>query len=201
MSDRRLRVVVADDDRDTREYLAEALGRMGHEVVGVAADGRTLVDLARSTSPDLVITDIKMPSLDGLEAGAAINQDRRVPVILLSAHHDDEMVERAQATPFMSYLIKPVTEADLRVAIPLAMTRYRQLRSLTEEADALRQAMQDRKLIERAKGILMKRLRIDEEDAFRRMRMMASNQNRKMTEISREVAAAEELFHRLEAIV
>jgi two-component system, response regulator PdtaR len=200
VSDQRLRVAIADDDRDTREYLQEALPRMGYEVVGAAADGRLLADLVRASSPDLVISDIKMPNMDGIEAGAEVNRERPVPVILLSAHHDEELVRRAMASPFMAYLLKPVTEADLRVAIPLAMTRFRQVRSLAEEADTLRQAVQDRKLIERAKGIVMKRLRTDEDDAFRRMRMAASNQNRKMTEISRDIAAAEELFLRLEAI-
>jgi len=200
MSNPCLRIAVADDERDTREYLAEALPRIGHEVVASAADGRELVDMVRQRSPDLIITDIKMPNLDGIEAGTEANRERSVPVILLSAHHDEELVRRAMAAPFMAYLIKPVIEADLRAAIPLCMSRFHQLRTLSEEAASLRQAMQDRKLIERAKGILMKRLRIDEDDAFRRMRQMASSQNRKMTEISREIAGAEELFHRLEAI-
>lgn len=200
MNDPRLRIVVADDDRDTREYLAEALLRMGHEVVATATNGGDLVEQARARSPDLVITDIKMPKMDGIEAGTEVNRDRQVPIILLSAHHDEELVKRALSAPFMAYLVKPVTEADLRTAVPLAMSRFRELRSLTEEATSLRQAMQDRKLIERAKGILMKRLRIDEEDAYRRMRMLASNQNRKMTEVSRDIAGAEEIFYRLEAI-
>jgi len=168
--------------------------------VATAADGRELVEMARGRSPHLVITDVKMPNMDGIEAGTAIDRERPVPIILLSAHHDEETVRRSLAAPFMSYLIKPISEADLRAAIPMCMIRHKELRALSDEAATLRQTIQDRKVIERAKGILMKRLRIDEDEAFRRMRQMASSQNRKMTDLSREINGAEEVFHRLELI-
>jgi response regulator NasT len=199
-SEQHVRIAVADDDRDIREYLVEVLPRLGHEVVASASNGRELVEQVRRTRPDLVITDIKMPETDGIELATQINRERQVPVILLSAHHDNEMVRRAAADHIMAYLIKPVNEADLKTAIPIALLRFRHFQTLSEEAATLRQSLEDRKLIEKAKGILMRRLRIDEEDAFRRLRMLASSQNRKLVEVGREVASAEEVFRQLEAV-
>jgi response regulator NasT len=199
MSEEHLRIAVADDERDIREYLQEVLPRLGHQVVVAAADGRQLVEAARLARPDLVITDIKMPGLDGIEAALALNQAGPVPVVLLSAHDDEELVRRASTEGVLAYLVKPISEADLKTTIPVAMQRFRQSRALAEEAAGLRQALEDRKLIERAKGVVMKRLRIEEEDAFRRLRMLASNQNRKLIDVCRQVTASEEVFHQLEA--
>jgi response regulator NasT len=200
MSEQRLRVAVADDDRDIREYLEEVLPRLGHEVAASASNGRDLADQVRRVKPDLVITDIRMPDLDGIELAKEINRDRQVPVILLSAHYDNELVRRAAADHIMAYLVKPINEADLKTAIPVAMQRFRHFMALAEEAANLRQALEDRKVIEKAKGILMRRLRIDEEDAFRRLRMLASSQNRKLVEVGRQIAAADEVFRQFESV-
>jgi response regulator NasT len=200
MSEERLRIAVADDDRDIREYLEEVLPRLGYEVVASAGNGLDLADQVRRIKPDLVITDIRMPDMDGIELSKEINRDRQVPVILLSAHYDNELVRRAASDHIMAYLIKPITEADLKTAVPVAMLRFRHFMALANEAASLRQALEDRKLIEKAKGILMRRLRIDEEDAFRRLRMLASSQNRKLVEVGREVVSADEVFRQLETI-
>jgi response regulator NasT len=201
MSEQRLRVAVADDEKDIREYLEEVLPRLGYEVVASASTGREMASRVRQTKPDLVITDIRMPDMDGIDLASAINRDARYAVILVSAHHDEELVRRAAADHIMAYLIKPINEAHLKTAIPLAMLRFRHFQALADEAASLRQALEDRKLIEKAKGILMRRLRVDEEDAFRRLRMLASSQNRKLVEVGRSVASAEEVFRQLEAIV
>jgi len=169
-------------------------------VTAAASTGRELLERCRHERPDLIITDIKMPDLDGISMTETLERDGPVPVILLSAHHDADLIARAGTDHIMAYLIKPVSEADLKAAIPLAMQRFRQMQVLAEESAGLRQALEDRKMIEKAKGILMRRLRIEEEDAFRRLRMLASSQNRKVIEVGRQVIAADEVFHQLEQL-
>jgi response regulator NasT len=193
-----LRIAVADDERDIREFLRELLPRLGYEVVAAAATGRELVEQVRTTSPDLVITDIRMPDMDGLEAAAAVNRDKRIPVILLSAHHDAELLARLGEDHIMAYLVKPVKEADLKTAIPVAMLRFQHFLAVAKEASDLRQALEDRKVIERAKGAVMKRVGVDEEEAFRRLRKLASDDNRKLADAAQQVVAAEEVFRRLD---
>jgi response regulator NasT len=194
----RLRIAVADDERDMREYLQELLPRLGHEVVAVAENGRQLAQQCLTAKPDLIITDIKMPDMDGIEMSTAINRERQTPVILVSAHHDAELLVRAGADHIMAYLIKPVKEADLKTAIAMAMTRFQHFMAAFKEAADLRQAMEDRKLIERAKGAIMRRMRLDEEESFRRLRKLAADSNRKLVEVARSIVAAEEVFQRLE---
>jgi response regulator NasT len=162
----RLRIAVAEDEPNMREYLRELLPRLGHEVA-LAGGGRQLVELCRAAPPDLVITDIRMEEMDGLEAVSAINQERPVPVILLSAHNDAELRQRAAEDYVLAYRVKPVKQADLETAIDLAMCRFRHFQALRQEATDLRQALEDRKVIERAKGVIMRRLRVDEEEGFR----------------------------------
>jgi response regulator NasT len=189
-----LRVAVADDEKDTLEFFQEALPRLGHEVVAVAETGRQLVQRCLEMKPDLIITDIMMPDMDGIEAVAQVECERPVPVILVSAHHDAELIVRAGTDHVMAYLLKPVREADLNTAIYLAVLRFEHFQKLAREAASLRQAMEDRKLIERAKGILMKRARIDEPEAFRRLQRLASDKNKKLVEIAQIILLAEEAF-------
>jgi two-component system, response regulator PdtaR len=193
-----LRIVVADDELDVREYLQEVLPRLGHQVVGVAQTGRELMEQVAATSPDLVITDIRMPDMDGIEASIAFNRDQQVPIILVSAHHDAELLTRAAADHIMGYLVKPVKIADLKTAITMARLRFEQFLAVAAEAANLRQALEDRKVIERAKGVVMKRLRVNEEEAFRRLRKMANDQNRKMVEVAQTVSGAEDVLRQLE---
>jgi response regulator NasT len=193
-----LRIAVADDDRDTREYLEEVLPRLGHEVVVLAENGRQLAERCRAVRPDLVLTDIRMPDMDGIEVANVLNRERPVPVLLISAHHDAEIMTRLGANHLMGYLVKPITEADLKTAIVVGMLRFQHFLALSRESADLRQALDDRKVIERAKGILMRRLRVDEEEAFRRLRLYASGQNLKLVEVGRKVVAAEEIFAQLD---
>jgi response regulator NasT len=193
-----LRIAVADDERDMREYLEEVLPRLGHRVVAVARTGRELVEKVAATDVDLIITDIKMPDMDGIETSTLVNRDKQVPVILVSAHHDAELLARAGADHIMGYLVKPVKEADLKTAIAMATLRFQHFLAVVREAASLRQALEDRKVIERAKGIAMKRLRVDEEEAFRRLRKIASDQNRKLVEVAQTIVAAEDVLRQLE---
>jgi AmiR/NasT family two-component response regulator len=187
-----LRVVIADDEPDMRDYFGKLLPRLGHQVVGAARTGRELVELCKQHKPDLVITDIKMPDLDGIDAATQIYQDCPVPVILVSAFHDAELIARAEADHILGYLVKPIKQTDLAPVIALAMRRFQQFEELRREAADLRQAMEDRKVIERAKGILMKRGPMDEPQAFRRLQTMASEKSTKLVEIARMIAVTEQ---------
>src|SRR5262245_56143745 len=122
----RLRIVVADDEPDMRDYFARILPRLGHEVVASARDGAELVALCRAHAPDLVITDIKMPELDGIEAAGRICEERPVPVVLVSAHYDQGLLARAEAEHIVGYLVKPIKVADLAPVIGLTMRRFEQ---------------------------------------------------------------------------
>jgi AmiR/NasT family two-component response regulator len=192
-----LRIAIADDEPDMRDYFQEVLPRLGHTVVALAQNGRELVDLCRATNPDLVITDIKMPDMDGIDAAIKIYQERPVPVILVSAHHDANLIARAETDHVMGYLVKPIKQADLKPTIAIAVHRFEQFQAMHKEATDLRQALADRKVIERAKGILMKKGNLDEAEAFRRLQLLASEKNHKLVEIATMIVTADEAFQSL----
>lgn len=189
-----LRIAIADDEPDMRDYFKKILPRLGHTVVVVAQNGRELVEQCQSANPDLVITDIKMPEMDGIDAACRLYQDRPIPVILVSAFHDSGLIERAEADHIMGFLVKPIKQSDLGPTIAIAIRRFEQFQELRQEAADLRQALADRKLIERAKGILMKKGKLDESAAFRRLQKLASDKNRKLVEIASMILTAEEAF-------
>ena len=188
----KLRIAVADDEPDMQDFFERMLPRMGHEVVAVAGSGRQLVAHCRALKPDLVITDIKMPELDGIEAADEIYRFRAVPVILISAFHDEELALRASRKQILAYLVKPIKAPELGPAMAIAMQRFREFETLRDETADLKQALEDRKTIERAKGILMKRTGASEPDAFRRLQKLASSKSRKLVEIARMIITAEE---------
>src|SRR6202007_909211 len=171
---RALRIVFADDEAEVRDYFQELLTRLGHQVA-LATSGGQLVALSRAARPDLIITDIRMPDLDGLKAAEEIGREQEVPVILVSAHHDAEVLGRLHSEQVMAYLVKPVKEADVTTALTVAMLRFAQLQAARPEARELRQALDERKLLERAKGAVMRRLHADEQEAYRKMKKLASD--------------------------
>ena len=187
---RTLRIVIAEDDRDMRGYYSLVLPRLGHEVVGSAKNGNELIEICRRVTPDLVIADIAMPGMDGLEATETIYKERPVAVVLVSAHHDNSLIHRAQQGHVMCYLVKPVTEADLETNLAIAMERFQQFQAVAEEARSLRQALEDRKLIERAKGIVMQAASISEAEAFRRLKKMSWDRNIKMADVAQSIITA-----------
>jgi response regulator NasT len=194
---RSLRILFADDEPEVRDYFQEMLTKLGHQVT-LAPDGRQLVELARQARPDVVITDIMMPDMDGIQAAQEVNREQEVPVILVSAHHDKQLLARLSDEPVMAYLIKPIKEADVQTALAVAMLRFEQFQALRREARDLRQALEDRKLLERAKGAVMKRNGVDEQEAFRRMKKMASDNNRKLVDIAKSIVGAEDVFVQLD---
>lgn len=187
-----LRIAIADDEARMRDYLWSSLERLGHRVVAAAKTGQELVAECRDKHPQLVITDIKMPDLDGIEAAAEICQDEPVPVILVSAFHDADYIARASRNHILAYLIKPIKDTDLEPAIAVAMERFREFETLKREARDSKQALEDRKMIERAKGILMQRSGLSEPDAFRRLQKLASSRSQKLVEIAKMIILAEE---------
>ncbi len=189
-----LRISVADDEADMRDYFEKVLPHLGHQVVSVAENGQELLDHCLSLRPELVITDINMPVMDGLTAAEEIFKKCPIPVILVSGYHDRELIERAEANHVQAYLIKPIKKADLEPAIALAVVRFAQFQALRKEANDLRQALDDRKVIERAKGLLMRRAGIDEPIAFGRLQKMASEGNLKLVEAARNVLLADQAF-------
>lgn len=192
-----LRIAIADDERDTRDYLQEMLTRLGHQVQAVN-DGQQLVELCATSRPDLILADVKMPGMDGIEAVQEVNRAGPVPVILITGHHGPDVLSRVGTDHVMAYLVKPVNQADVEAAVMLALMRFNQFRALQEETASLRQALEDRKLLERAKGIVMRRLRWDEDEAFRRIRKLANDKNRKIAEVAASIQKADEIFQALE---
>ncbi len=189
-----LRIAVADDEQDMRDFFERMLPLCGHQVVAVAETGREFVEHCQALKPDLLITDIKMPDMDGIDAATIICKEQPVPVILVSAYHDPELIQRAEADYVMAYMVKPIGKADLEPTIALAMRRFRQFEAVRKEAADLRQALADRKVIEQAKGILMKTTSVDEKEAFHRLQQLASEQNKKLIDAANSVIALEKAF-------
>lgn len=191
---RSYRIAIADDEEVMREYFQDMLPDLGHVVVGAASTGRELVALCERETPDMVITDIRMPGLDGIDAAREITKQRAIPIILVSAFSDPNLIERAQGTTILAYLIKPIQKPNLATAVAIAGKRFEELESLRQETGDLRQALEDRKVIERAKGILMKRQEISEEEAYAKLRSAAMKGSQKLVEVARAVVASADLL-------
>lgn len=189
-----LKIAVADDEPRMREYYREILTRLGHQVACAAGSGRELLRGCREAHPDLVITDIKMPELDGIEVAVELGQDDPVPIILVSAYHDDQLLERTRGGNIFGFLVKPIKQDDLKTAIAIALQRFDEVQALRAETGELRRAIEDRKLVERAKGVLMKKAGLDEEEAFRRLRRIARDNNQKLVEVASMILRAEAAF-------
>jgi two-component system, response regulator PdtaR len=190
---RSLRIAVAEDEPLMRKYLGETLAVLGHEVVCLVATGRELLERSLALHPDLIISDIRLPDMDGLDAAGGLYASEPVPIIIVSAFHDPDLIERAERNHVLAYLVKPIKQQDLEPAIAIAMSRFQEFRAMRDEAANLRQALEDRKLIERAKGLLMKRAGLDEPEAFRRLQRFAREKNRKLVEIAEGIIMAEEV--------
>lgn len=188
-----LRIIIADDEAVIRMGLRAMLEERGYAVVGEAAEGRRAVDLVEKLRPDLVFLDIKMPGLDGLAAAEQLIAAHRVPVIILTAYGDRALIDRAREAGVMGYLMKPLREADLEPAIQVALARYRDLQALAEEVTDLQDALETRKLVERAKAALMQRLGLSDEEAYRRIQAASRTARRPMKDVAREVLAGKNL--------
>lgn len=184
------RVLIVDDEPVIRLDLKTMLESMGHTVVGEADNGEDALQLARSLQPDLVIADIMMPGMDGIELSRRLAKERIAPVLILTAYSEPEMIVGADRAGVLGYLVKPFREADLAPAIQVAVSRYRELRAIEAQALNLAQEIQARRRIGRAKRVLMQQLKLSEEEAFRRLQQTAEQTGKTLAEVADAVLLA-----------
>jgi response regulator NasT len=184
-----IRILVAEDEALIRMDLVEMLREAGYEVVGEAADGAQAIELAQLHKPDLAILDVKMPVLDGISAAEKIINI--APVLMLTAFSQRELVERARDAGVMAYVVKPFSIGDLIPAIEIAISRHTQMRSLADEVKDLHERLETRKLIDRAKGILMQALNLSEPEAFSWIQRAAMDRRLTMKEVAAAVISPE----------
>ena len=187
------RILIADDESLIRLDLREMLSELGYEVIGEAGDGRAALDLARKLLPDLVVMDIKMPGLDGIAAAEQLTRERICPVVLLTAYSDQELVERAREAGVVGYVVKPFRPTELMPVIELSLARFEEFRSLEREIGDLKETIETRKVVERAKGVLMETQGLRESDAFHRIRKTSMDTRKSMREVAEAVLLAHEM--------
>ena len=184
-----MRILIAEDETIIRLDLRALLERAGFEVCAEASDGEEAVELARAEQPDLAVLDVKMPRLDGIEAARRILDERPIPIVMLTAYGEQELVSRAVEAGVFGYLVKPFRETDLLPAIETARARHDELAALREEAESLAEALAARKAIERAKGLLMAKEGLSEQDAFARLRKASQVSGRPLKVVAEAVVA------------
>ncbi len=188
----RKRILIADDESLIRMDLQEMLRNLGYLVVGEAGDGITALKLARELKPDLVIMDIRMPGMDGIDAAKVLTEEKIAPVVLLTAYSQKELVDRAKEAGVVGYLVKPFKESDLTPAIEIALARFNEFKQMTQEVDDLQHALETRKMVDRAKGILMDTKGLTESEAFRAIQKMSMDNRRPMKAVAEAIIMAHE---------
>ena len=188
----RTRVIVADDESVMRTDLREMLTHLGYLVVGEVGDGQSAVNLARELKPDVVIMDIKMPNMDGIEAAKMLTEEKVAPVLLLTAYSQRDLVDRAKEAGVVGYLVKPFREQEIVPAIDIALASFQEFRELEKEVGNLRETLETRKLVDRAKGILIDQQTLTEAEAFRKIQKMSMNTRKPMKEIAEAIILAHE---------
>lgn len=192
---KRKRIIICDDQSLIRRDLREMLSNQGYLVVGEAADGRSAVSMARKLKPDLVIMDIKFEGddYDGIDAARDLTREGIAPVLLLSAYSQRDLVERAREAGVVGYLVKPFTEADLTPAIETALARFTEFEDVRKQAASLQEALETRKAVDRAKGLLMDRKGMTEAEAFRRIQKLSMNFRKPMREVAEAIILAHQI--------
>ncbi|MBQ1867041.1 MULTISPECIES: ANTAR domain-containing response regulator [Selenomonas] len=185
-----LRLVIADNESIIRLDLREMLEDAGHEVVGEAINGRKAVELTRMHRPDLVIMDIKMPEMDGITAARKISEEKLAPVLLLTAFSQSDIVEKAKDSGVLGYLVKPVRESNLFPAIEIALSRWEEMQGMEEELGKLKDSLETRKTVDRAKGILMAAHKLSEQEAYRRIQRYAMTKRLSIKEVAEAIVRA-----------
>jgi two-component system, response regulator PdtaR len=189
----RTRVIIADDETLIRMDLREMLTNLGYLVVGEVADGRSAVNQARELRPDVVVMDIKMPDMDCIEAAKVLTEERIAPTVLLSAYGQRELVERAREAGVVAYLVKPYREEELAPCIEVALARFREFQTLQKQVDDLQAALETRKLVDRAKGILMDKQGLSEAEAFRKIQKMSMDNRKPMKDVAEAIILAHQV--------
>ncbi len=187
------RVVIADDESIIRMDLREMLTNLGYLVVGETGDGISAVNLARELRPDLVIMDIKMPDLDGIQAAKILTEERLSPVLLLTAFSQQELIDGAKEAGVVGYIVKPFRESELVPAIEVALARFREFKALEKELTDTRNILETRKIVERAKGVLMDTQGLKEAEAFRKIQKLSMNTRKSMREVAEAILLANQV--------
>jgi len=188
-----IRVVIAEDESVNRVDLEEELEQQGYEVVGAAADGEAAINLTRELHPDVVLMDIKMPKMDGIEAAETLTREKLAPVLLFTAYSDDELIERARQAGVVHFVTKPWREKDLKPAIEIALSRFNEFRAMEAKVKDLEEALATRRVVEKAKGVLMKKYALSEDEAYKRIQRLSMNNRKSMREVAEALLLAEEL--------
>jgi len=188
------RVLIADDEKSVAVALQNQLESLGYDVVSVVSDGQRAIEMCRRTLPDVAFMDIEMPGLDGLAASRQIAVDPGTPVIILTAHGHPNLIDQAVEDGVISYLLKPATNPSLHAAIQVAVARARELKVLQEDIDQLKSTLRERKLIERAKGILMSRRQLSESEAFRLLQRQSQDRRIPMAKLAESIIQTDELL-------
>jgi response regulator NasT len=185
-------VIIADDESVIRTDLREMLTTLNYLVVGEVGDGQSAINLARELKPDVMIMDIKMPNMDGIEAAKILTQERIAPVLLLTAYSQRDLVDRAKEAGVVGYLVKPFREQEIVPAIDIALARFQEFRELEKEVGDLKETLETRKIVDRAKGILMDTQHLTEAEAFRKIQKMSMNTRKPMKEIAEAIILAQD---------
>ena len=185
-----LRIVIADNESLIRLDIREMLEDAGHEVVGEAVNGRRAVELTCQHRPDLVLMDIKMPEMDGITAAGKIYADKIAPVILLTAFSQPDIVDKAKDSGVLGYLVKPVQESQLFPAIEIALSRWQEMQGLEDELEKLKDSLETRKMVDRAKGIIMAAHKLGEQEAYRRMQQYAMQKRVPLKDVAQSIIRA-----------
>lgn len=191
---KKLKIVIAEDEYLILMGMKNNLEDLGYEVVGEVTNGKELVKIVLEKNPDLIIADINLPVMDGLEALRNISQTKFVPSIIVSGYDDEELISKAKDIGVLGYLIKPIDESDLKAAIEIALSRFEDIKELKSELETTKEALESRKIIERAKGIVMERLQLSESEAMKFLQKKSRNSNKKIVDVANEIIEADKAF-------
>lgn len=190
-----LRILLAEDEYLVLMGIKSYVEKLGHQVIGIATDGLKAVELAMEKKPDLIIMDINMPNLDGIDAIKQINKNLFIPSIIVSGYHDEKLITRATEEGVLYYLLKPIDIEDLKIAINISLSKFEEFKKLQNELESTKNALEARKHIEKAKGILMERRNLKEAEAMKQLQKMSRDKNKKLVVIAKELIEVDALFH------
>jgi len=183
----KLKILIAEDEYLVLMGIKSNLKELGHEIIAEAMNGKEAIKLAKEKKPDLIIADINMPKIDGIEAVKEINKDQVIPSIIVSGYSDDELVNKASEVGVFAYLVKPVGVEELKTAIIIAMNKFEEFKKVNEDLQNQKKALENRKYIERAKGLLMDNLGLSEPEAMKKLQNKSQEENIKLIDVAKNI--------------